>query len=79
VYVETSGGDIDIRVPAGTGALIDASTSGGEVICDLPITMNGKLDESRIRGTINGGGEMIRARTSGGDIRVSAPGQGKRD
>lgn len=70
VYAETSGGDIDIIIPKNISATIDASSSGGGVSCDVPITMSGKLSESRIRGTINGGGSPIRAHTSGGDIRI---------
>ena len=70
VMAETSGGDIDIYTQEGIRANLDASTSGGSVICSLPITLAGEIDESRVRGTINGGGELIRARTSGGDIRI---------
>ena len=70
IYAETSGGNIDIFVPTNIAANLDASTSGGEVTCDFPITMKGKIDESEIRGTINGGGSTIRAHTSGGNIRI---------
>jgi hypothetical protein len=67
---ETSGGDIDIAVPRAINATLDLSTTGGDVQCDLPVTMSGKMNEGRIRGTINGGGNTIRAHTSGGDVRV---------
>jgi DUF4097 and DUF4098 domain-containing protein YvlB len=70
IFAETSGGNIDIAVPKNIAATIDASTSGGEVSCDLPITMQGKISDSKIRGTVNGGGESIHAHTSGGDIRI---------
>lgn len=70
VHAETSGGNIDLMLPKGISATVDATTSGGEVTCDFPITMQGKLDESRIRGTINGGGNKIYAHTSGGSIRI---------
>jgi len=72
IVAETSGGDIDIVLPKTITANLNASTSGGEVTCDLPVTMSGKFDESRIRGTINGGGNTIQAHTSGGDIRIRA-------
>jgi Toastrack DUF4097 len=72
VYVETSGGDIELAMPKNSAADIDASTSGGDVTCDLPITMTGKISENRIKGAINGGGATIHARTSGGDIRIVA-------
>jgi DUF4097 and DUF4098 domain-containing protein YvlB len=70
IHAETSGGNIDIVVPANIGATIDASTTGGDVRCDLPITMSGRLDESHIHGTVNGGGNSISASTSGGDVRI---------
>ncbi|MFN0156743.1 MAG: DUF4097 family beta strand repeat-containing protein [Bacteroidota bacterium] len=70
VFAETSGGDIDIHVAENIGATVDASTSGGDVSCDLPITMQGKIDESRIRGNVNGGGATIHAHTSGGNVRI---------
>jgi hypothetical protein len=72
VAAETSGGDIDISVPRNINATLDLSTTGGDVQCDLPVTMSGKFNEGRIRGTVNGGGNAIHARTSGGDIRVYA-------
>jgi hypothetical protein len=40
------------------------------VVCSLPVTLQGKIDESHVRGTLNGGGEVIRARTTGGDITI---------
>jgi hypothetical protein len=70
IAAETSGGNIDISIGKGTGATIEAVTLGGEVSCDLPVTVQGKLSEGAIRGTINGGGNPIRARTSGGDVRI---------
>lgn len=72
IHVETSGGDIDIVVPRELSATIDAQTSGGEVSSDLPITTTGRRSDGCMRGTVNGGGETLVARTSGGDIRIRA-------
>jgi hypothetical protein len=73
IQVETSGGDIEIQVPADIKADLDAHTSGGEVECDgLEVTVTGKIESDRIKGKIHGGGELIRARTSGGDIFIRA-------
>jgi len=41
VHAETLGGDIDITVAKDIAANIDASTSGGSLICDLPVTVSG--------------------------------------
>jgi DUF4097 and DUF4098 domain-containing protein YvlB len=69
VYLETSGGDIEIVVSKSIAADIDAATSGGSVHFDFPVTLSGQIDESRVRGTLNGGGSTIHAHTSGGDVR----------
>jgi hypothetical protein len=42
------------------------------VSCDLPVTVVGERDRSELRGELNGGGAVLRARTSGGGIRISA-------
>jgi len=70
VYAETSGGNIMIEVPRNFAATIEAGTNGGTVQCDLPVTMNGKFDMERINGTINGGGSLIHAYTSGGNVWI---------
>ncbi len=72
ISVETSGGGIDLSIGKSVGAEIDAATSGGDVDCDLPITVKGKISGSKIKGTVNGGGPLIYARTSGGGIRIRA-------
>jgi hypothetical protein len=71
IDVETSGGDIEIFVKDGIGADVDAETSGGSVDCDLPVTVRGKVRDSELHGKINGGGNPIRASTSGGSIRIA--------
>lgn len=71
IETSTSGGNIVIRLPRNTRGVLDASTSGGSVSSDLPVTTT-EARERRLAGTINGGGEAIRARTTGGSIRVQA-------
>jgi DUF4097 and DUF4098 domain-containing protein YvlB len=71
IFAETSGGDIDVALPKSVSATIDAETNGGSVSCDLPVTTSGRITESRLCGTVNGGGPTIHAHTSGGDVRIS--------
>lgn len=71
ISATTSGGDIEIRLPKGTAGNVEASTSGGDIETDLPVTTT-TFKESRIVGTLNGGGEPIYAHTSGGSIRLRA-------
>ena len=68
IELETSGGDISVTVPNSITADVDAETIGGDVDCELEFS--GKLKNGEMHGTINGGGKSIRARTSGGDIKI---------
>ena len=70
IHAETSGGNVTIMIAKNVGAVIDAGTSGGEVVCDLPVVVSGKISEDRVKGTVNGGGETIYAHTSGGNVRI---------
>jgi DUF4097 and DUF4098 domain-containing protein YvlB len=70
IHAETSGGNIEIMIAKNAGAALDAGTSGGEVICDLPVTVSGRMRDSSIKGTVNGGGSLIYAHTSGGNVRI---------
>lgn len=69
INATTSGGDIEVRLPKGTQGTVEASTSGGDIETEIPITTT-TFKEGRIAGTLNGGGELIRAHTSGGSIRL---------
>lgn len=71
IVATTSGGSITVRIPRVTSANVDASTSGGGVSCDLPVTTT-ETGRSRLVGRINGGGPVIKARTSGGSIGIRA-------
>lgn len=68
--IQTSGGGIEVEFPEGAGLRLDAETSGGGVELDLPIRPTGKMERSRVQGDVNGGGELVRVRTSGGPIRI---------
>lgn len=70
IHAETSGGNVTIMISKNVGAVIDAGTSGGEVTCDLPVMVSGKIAEDRVKGTVNGGGEVIYAHTSGGNVQI---------
>ncbi|MBN8248817.1 MAG: DUF4097 family beta strand repeat protein, partial [Verrucomicrobia bacterium] len=70
VKLSTSGGAVTLRVPSGAAFDLDASTSGGSVGCDLPVTVTGKRSGSRLQGPVNGGGKPVVLRSSGGDVRV---------
>jgi hypothetical protein len=72
ISLRTSGGSISLLLPEKTPATLDAETSGGSTRSDIPVTVSGSVDSGHLRGTINGGGDPIYLRTSGGSIRVEA-------
>ena len=70
--IESSGGGITIAVDPSVDLSIDASTSGGTVRNDIPITVVGKVKGSSIKGTLGKGGETLYVHTSGGSVRLGA-------
>ncbi len=70
IDVETSGGTVELYLSESVKATVDASTSGGKVRCELPVTVHGDVEDDELHGTINGGGATIRARSSGGDVKI---------
>lgn len=70
--LSSSGGGVEVRVDPAVGLEVDASTSGGRVHCDLPVTVRGKLSKDKLRGPLNGGGALLKLRSSGGGITIDA-------
>ncbi len=67
IELRTSGGSITIIVPQENG--YDLDLDGNRVYGDLK-NFSGELEKDEIRGTMNGGGTRIEAKTSGGSIRL---------
>jgi len=70
--LSTSGGEVRATVGRDTGFHLDAATSGGEVNASgLTITIDhGGAGKSSLSGTVNGGGPLLRLRSSGGNIDI---------
>lgn len=68
----TSGGGINIRIPQNLGFDLDARTSGGRVITELPVTIAvvGEHRDGGLKGKLNGGGKLLELKTSAGDIVI---------
>ena len=71
IELSSSGGDIDILLPEKFNASLDLKTSGGDVSCSINMNNIKKSYETSLVGDINGGGKILNARTSGGDITVN--------
>jgi hypothetical protein len=70
--LSTSGGTVKVTVDKAAAFRLDASTSGGEVDAEgLTITIeSSNRGHSRLAGAVNGGGPLLKLRSSGGDIVV---------
>jgi len=71
ISASTSGGDIQLTLPRATTGNFEATTSGGEINSELPLATTEQRD-GHVKGSINGGGQSINARTSGGGISLRA-------
>jgi DUF4097 and DUF4098 domain-containing protein YvlB len=70
IDLQTSGGSLVVRLPKSISAEVLAETTGGDVNCDFQFS--GKLREGSMKGKINGGGNLIKLETSGGDIVINS-------
>ena len=64
----TSGGSVTVELPGKVKLNVDARTSGGRVVTDMPVTATGELKPQALKASINGGGPLLELRTSGGNI-----------
>lgn len=71
IELNTSGGDIDVNLPADINAAANLSSSGGRISCDFKGNNAVKVSSSKFEADINNGGNPLYAKTSGGDIEVS--------
>lgn len=67
--ISTSGGSVVVSLAQGLGFELDARGSSG-VTTDVPITVQGRIERTRVRGQINGGGPALVLRASGGRVVI---------
>lgn len=72
--LETSGGNVRVSVDKAAAFRLEASTSGGSVDVDgLSIALSStSKNRSRLAGDVNGGGPLLKVRSSGGGVSVRA-------
>lgn len=68
--IGSSGGGVVATVDPAAGIDLDASSSGGSVTCDFPVTLPGRVSRNIVVGKLNGGGARLRLRSSGGGITI---------
>jgi len=70
ITLGTSGGSITLLLPQDTHGSVEATTSGGHVTSDFPMTTTEISEGSDLRGAFGGGGPPISLHTSGGSIHI---------
>jgi hypothetical protein len=70
--LHSSGGGVTARLDPTVGLEIDAYSSGGDADCDLPVTVRGKMKDDTIQGKLNGGGAVLKLRSSGGGVNIES-------
>jgi DUF4097 and DUF4098 domain-containing protein YvlB len=68
--VSSGDGSIEVALPSDLPVDVDARTSDGHVSSDMPITVEGIMSKSRIRGRMNGGGQTLTIHTRDGSIHL---------
>ncbi len=67
----TTNGSVTLELPDNLEADVNASTTNGSIKTEFPITVQGSFGKNRLEGSINGGGETLRIRTTNGSIRIN--------
>ena len=68
--LRTGDGNITVNLPDGIGADLDAHTGDGRMACDFTVAVSGKVEATRLRGPMNGGGPTLAVRTGDGNIKI---------
>lgn len=68
--LETMGGSINVSLVPDIDATVEAKVLGGSVTTEFPVSVeaDGTVKPDQLRGTINGGGPLLKLRSVGGNI-----------
>jgi DUF4097 and DUF4098 domain-containing protein YvlB len=69
--VQTHDGSLRMSIPSDLRANLDVSANNGHISLDLPVTVQGINSQSKIRGTLNGGGPLLTVRSGDGSVRLA--------
>ncbi len=71
IDLASSGGDVQVKLPANFSADARMYASGGNIKCNFPTTNVINISSSKYEAELNNGGNPLVLRSSGGDIVVS--------
>ena len=68
--IHTSDGRVEAKLPEDLACELYAHTGDGHIQLDMPVTVSGSIEHSRVRGKLNGGGPLLEITTGDGSIRI---------
>ena len=68
--VTSGSGSIRVTLPADFNGQLDASTGNGSLRTEFDISIIGRIDPRRVRGTIGRGGPLLRLHTGNGSVEL---------
>jgi len=68
--IHTSDGRVEAKLPEDLACELYAHTGDGHIQLDLPVTVSGSIEHTRVRGKLNGGGPLLEITTGDGSIRI---------
>jgi len=71
IEAETSGGDIHVKLPADLKAKVHLETTGGDITNNFDNAKTKRVTRGEMDAEFNGGGEMLKLETTGGDVVVN--------
>jgi len=66
----TTNGSIIVELPSDFAADVEASTTNGRIHSELPITTVGKISKTSLHGELNGGGPLMKLKTTNGNVSI---------
>jgi DUF4097 and DUF4098 domain-containing protein YvlB len=70
ISITSHNGSVELAAPRDFSAQVEASTHNGSVRTDLPIAVTGKVNKTRLTGTIGAGEGKLYLQTHNGSIRI---------
>jgi hypothetical protein len=68
--VSASSGNVRLKIPPRSAFDVEAHTGSGNIDSTLPLAVTGRQSKRELRGTVGGGGPLVRVSTSSGDIEI---------
>ncbi len=69
--IHTSDGRVEAKLPEDLACELYAHTGDGHIQLDMPVTVSGSIEHTRVRGKLNGGGPLLEITTGDGSIRIA--------